>query len=54
MTNMDQSSVLLYYITSPNVNTCSQTQESVLNVSSLLGWLVKQPAGWDLNQFVTA
>jgi transposase-like protein len=29
-------------------------QESVLNVSSLLGWLVGQPAGYDLNQLVAA
>jgi transposase-like protein len=29
-------------------------QESVLNVSSLLGWLGEQPAGFDLNQLVTA
>jgi hypothetical protein len=29
-------------------------QESVLNVSSLLGWLVGQPAGYDLTQLVAA
>jgi hypothetical protein len=29
-------------------------QESVLNVSSLLGWLGEQPAGYDLNQLVAA
>lgn len=29
-------------------------QESVLNVSSLLGWLGQQPAGYDLNQLVAA
>ena len=28
--------------------------ESVLNVSSLLGWLGQQPAGYDLNQLVAA
>jgi transposase-like protein len=29
-------------------------QKSVLNVSSLLGWLGEQPAGYDLNQLVAA
>jgi hypothetical protein len=29
-------------------------QESVLNVSTLLGWLGEQPAGYDLNQLVAA
>lgn len=29
-------------------------QESVLNVSTLLGWLGQQPAGYDLNQLVAA
>ena len=29
-------------------------QESVLNVSSLLGWLGNQPAGYDLNRLVAA
>lgn len=29
-------------------------QESVLNVSTLLGWLRQQPAGYDLNQLVAA
>lgn len=29
-------------------------QESVLNVSSLLGWLGQQPAGYDLHQLVAA
>jgi hypothetical protein len=29
-------------------------QESVLNVSTLLGWLGGQPAGYDLNQLVAA
>jgi len=29
-------------------------QESVLNVSSLLGWLGEQPAGYDLTQLVAA
>jgi hypothetical protein len=28
--------------------------ERVLNVSSLLGWLGEQPAGYDLNQLVAA
>ena len=29
-------------------------RESVLNVSTLLGWLGQQPAGYDLNQWVAA